>query len=348
MSNRSWSEFSRTAICAAISTIAIVAAAPALAQNTTSAISGRITTADGKGVAGANVAVAHQESGSVNNLVTDADGRYSVRGLRVGGPYTITVAKGADKVVRDAVYLQLAENQAIDLTLGAEQLSTVVVAGSSASSRFNSSAMGAGTSIGRKELEAYASLNRSLQDYARMDPRLAQTDKDRGEISAAGQNSRYNSITVDGVRINDTFGLEANGLPTIKQPISIDAIQAVQVNVSNYDVTQQGYTGANINAVTKSGTNEFHGSLYYVYRNDSLAGDRYNRTTDSYTPPPPFTEDVKGITLGGPIIKDKLFFFASYEELSSNRDVPQFGPIGSSQTNVGITPEQIKAAQDVA
>ena len=348
MSNRHWSEFSRTAICAAISTIAIVATAPALAQNTTSAVSGRITTADGKGVAGANVAITHIESGSVNNLVTDADGRYAIRGLRVGGPYTITVSKGGDNAVREAVYLQLAENQAIDLTLGAEQLSTVVVTGAATSSRFNSAAMGAGTNIGRKELEAFASIARSLQDYARTDPRLAQTDKERGEISAAGQNSRYNAITVDGVRINDTFGLEANGLPTIKQPISIDAIQAVQVNVSNYDVSQQGYTGANINAVTKSGTNEFKGSLYYVYRDQDLAGRRINTTTGVYSRQPAFQESTMGFTLGGPIIKDKLFFFASYEELKSDRDSPQFGPMGSGQTNVGISPEQIAAAQAVA
>ncbi|MDN3919742.1 TonB-dependent receptor [Roseateles violae] len=336
--------FSRTALSVAV---AIVAAAPAMAQNTTAAINGRVAGPDGKPVAGATVSIVHRESGSVSNLVTDADGRYSVRGLRVGGPYTVTVSKGADKEVREDVYLQLAESRAIDLTLGANVLATVQITGS-ANSKFNPTTMGAGTALGRQELDAYASLNRNLQDYARMDPRLSQTDKDRGEISAAGQNSRYNSITVDGVRINDTFGLEANGLPTIKQPISIDAIQAVQINVSNYDVTQQGYTGANINAVTKSGTNDLHGSLYYVYRDDNMAGKRYNRTTDTYTNPPPFKEDVKGLTLGGPIIKDKLFFFASYEELSSNRDVPQFGPVGSSLVNVGITPDQIKAAQDVA
>ncbi|MCV2357611.1 TonB-dependent receptor [Paucibacter sp. TC2R-5] len=348
MSNRAWSEFSRTAVCVAISTIAIVATAPAMAQNTSSAVSGRVTTAEGKPVAGANVVIAHQESGSVNNLVTDADGRYSVRGLRVGGPYTITVIKGDDKVVREAIYLQLAENQAIDLTLGAQQLSTVVVAGTAASSRFNSASMGAGTSIGRKELEAQASIARNLQDYARSDPRVAQTDKERGEISALGQNTRFNSLTIDGVRTNDTFGLEANNMPTAKQPISIDAIQAVQVNISNYDVTQQGYTGANINAVTKSGTNEFKGSVYYVYRDDNMAGKRYDRVKDTFFDPPTFKEDTKGFTLGGPIIKDTLFFFGSYEELKSTRAAPAYGPVGSAMTNVGITPAQIAAAQKVA
>ncbi|MFN3303593.1 MAG: TonB-dependent receptor domain-containing protein [Roseateles sp.] len=334
-----------SALCAAV---AIVAAAPAMAQNTTAAIGGRVTTPAGQPVQGATVTIVHRESGSSNTLVTDAEGRYNARGLRVGGPYTVTVVKGSDTKSQDGIYLQLAESLAFDLTLGAQALDAVVVTGSAANSKFNSATMGAGTNIGRQELEAYASLQRSLQDYARTDPRLAQTDKDRGEISAAGQNSRYNSITVDGVRINDTFGLEANGLPTIKQPISIDAIQAVQVNVSNYDVTQQGYTGANINAVTKSGTNDFKGSVYGVYRNDDMVGKRYNRTTDSYTKPAPFFDKTLGFTLGGPILKDKLFFFASYEELSSDRDTPIFGPVGSSLTNVGITPEQIAAVQAAA
>ncbi|MCX2862739.1 carboxypeptidase regulatory-like domain-containing protein [Paucibacter sp. PLA-PC-4] len=343
MSSNRWS-FTRTALSAAV---AIVAAAPVMAQNTTAAVSGRVTGTDGKAVAGANVSVLHRESGSVNNLVTDAEGRYSVRGLRVGGPYTITVVKGGDKDVRDGVYLALAETLALDVRLGASQLETVVLTGSSAGvGRYNAGASGAGTNLGRQELDAYASIQRNLQDYARTDPRLSQTDKERGEITALGQNTRFNAITIDGVRTNDTFGLESNNLPTAKQPISIDAIQSVQVNVSNYDVTQQGYTGANINAVTKSGTNEFKGSVYYVYRDDSLSGDRVqDRDRGTYSRPAPFTEDTKGFTLGGPIIKDKLFFFGSYEELRSTRSAPAFGPVGSAQTNVGITPAQIAAAQ---
>lgn len=338
--------FSRTALCAAV---AIVAAAPAMAQNTTAAVGGRVSGADGKPVAGATVSIVHRESGSVNNFVTDAEGRYSVRGLRVGGPYTVTATKGADKNVQDGIYLQLAESLSLDIKLGANALEAVVVTGSSAANnKFNSSTMGAGTNLGRQELEAYASIARNLQDYARTDPRLSQTDKERGEISAGGQNSRYNAITVDGVRINDTFGLESNNLPTIKQPISIDAIQSVQVNISNYDVTQQGYTGANINAVTKSGTNEFKGSLYYVYRDDSMVGHRFNRTNGTSFNFLPFKEDTKGFTLGGPILKDKLFFFASYEELKSNRAQPEFGPVGGGLTNVAISQSAIDSATTIA
>jgi hypothetical protein len=346
MSNRFGSGFPLSALCAAV---AIVAAAPAMAQNTTAAIGGRVVTADGKPVAGATVTILHRESGSANTLVTDGEGRYSARGLRVGGPYSVTAVKGADKNSQDDIYLQLAESLNFDIRLGGQTLEAVVVTGSAtANSKFAASSGGAGTNLGRQELDAYASIARNLQDYARQDPRLAQTDKERGEISAGGQNSRYNSITVDGVRINDTFGLEANNLPTIKQPISIDAIQSVQVNISNYDVTQQGYTGANINAITKSGTNEFKGSLYYVYRDDEMGGRRFNRTTGTSFEFLPYKEDTKGVTLGGPIIKDKLFFFAAYEELKSNRAQPEFGPAGGQLTNVAISQTAIDSATKIA
>lgn len=346
MSNRFGSGFPLSALCAAV---AIVAAAPAMAQNTTAAIGGRVTTADGKPVAGASVTVVHRESGSANTLVTDAEGRYSARGLRVGGPYSVTAVKGSDKSTQDDIYLQLAESLSFDIRLGGQTLEAVVVTGSSVgNSKFDSAAMGAGTSLGRNELAAYASISRSLQDYARTDPRVVQTDKGNGEISVAGQNGRFNTVTIDGVKVNDTFGLELNGLPTLKQPISIDAIQAVQVNISNYDVTQQGYTGANINAVTKSGTNEFAGSVYYAYRDEKLSGDRYDRARNVTFRTPGFMEDLKGATLGGPIIKDKLFFFAAYEELKSSRSVPAFGPVGSNSVNVGITDAQITAAQQLA
>ncbi len=337
-----WSGFARTAVAAAV---AFMAVAPALAQNTTSGITGTVTGADGKPVAGATVSIVHVESRSTNTVTTDAAGRYSARGLRPGGPYTVTISKGGQTDKRDGLTLSLAEVFAYDAKLGdAAQVITVT----GRADVFNKSNMGTSTNIGSREIAALPSISRSLQDVARTDPRLSQTDKDRSEISAAGQNARYNSITVDGVRINDTFGLEPNGLPTIKQPISIDAIQAVQVNISNYDVTQQGYTGANINAVTKSGTNEFKGSVYYVFRDDSTSGDRFFRRPDRFQPPPNFTDSTAGFTLGGPIIPDKLFFFISYEELKSDRNAPVFGPIGAGLTDVGITAAQVTAAQAAA
>jgi hypothetical protein len=329
--------------------LSIALAGPAaLAQNTTSAVGGRVSSVDGRPASGAKVTIVHTESGSVSNVTADAEGRYTARGLRVGGPYTITMTKDGVVEKYENVYLQLAETTTVDGQLGASAIQTVKVTGQSASNKFNKTNMGAGTSIGRSELNALGSIGRSLADYARTDPRLSQTDKERGEISAGGQNSRFNSITIDGVSISDTFGLEANGLPTNKQPISIDAIQSVQVNISNYDVTQKGYTGANINAVTKSGTNTWHGSVYHVYRDDRMVGDRWNATDDTYSPAPKFKEKTTGATLGGPLIKDKLFMFVSVEDSASSRASPAFGPLGSNLTNVGITPSAISSLQSIA
>jgi hypothetical protein len=326
-----------------------LAGSAALAQNTTSAVAGRVSSIDGRPASGAKVTIVHTESGSVSNVTADAEGRYTARGLRVGGPYTITMTKDGVVEKHENVYLQLAETATVDGQLGAPAMQTVNVTGQAVSNKFNKSNMGAGTSIGRAELNALGSISRSLADYARTDPRLSQTDKERGEISVGGQNSRFNSITIDGVSISDTFGLEANGLPTNKQPISIDAIQSVQVNVSNYDVTQKGYTGANINAVTKSGTNTWHGSVYHVYRDDRMVGDRFNLTDNSYSPAPEFKEKTSGVTLGGPLIKDKLFLFVSVEDSTSSRASPAFGPLGNpSLTNVGITQSAITSLQSIA
>jgi Carboxypeptidase regulatory-like domain len=347
MNPTSWLRVNRTAIAAAVAVSFGALALPALAQNTTSGVNGVVTGPDGKPVAGATVTIVHVESGSSNTVTTDAAGRYAARGLRAGGPYTITVSQGGRTERREGVVLNLAETFSYDAVIGGSS-QVITVTGRGVSDKFSSSNMGAGTSIGARELGALASIQRNLQDFARTDPRLAQTDKERGEISAGGQNTRFNSITIDGVTTNDTFGLEANNLPTLKQPISIDAIQSVQINLSNYDATQKGYTGANINAATKSGTNEFRGSVYHVYRDETLAGSRYNRTNQSYFPAANFKEATTGFTLGGPIVKDTLFFFASYEEFTSTRASPTFGPLGSTSTNVGITTTAINQAISTA
>ena len=168
-----------------------LAASPSFAQNTTSAIGGRISNADGKPAAGAQVSIVHAESGSVSNVTTDAEGRYVARGLRVGGPYTIIITKDGVTERRENVFVELAETAAVDATLG-QKMQTVTVTGSAARSEiFSRNTMGAVTAISRADLETQASINRNLQDFARIDPRVSQTDKERGEMSVAGQNSRY-------------------------------------------------------------------------------------------------------------------------------------------------------------
>ena len=312
---------------------AALAAAPVFAQTTSAALGGRVVGADGQPVAGAEVTITHAASGTSNKVVTDADGRYNARGLRVGGPYTVTVTKaevGTD--TESNVYLGLSESNNINLNLAPATLDTVTVVGTGYSV-FSPNSMGAGTNVNSAQLGAFPSIKRDLQDYARMDPRLSQTDKDRGEISAGGQNSRYNSITVDGVTINDTFGLESNNLPTEKQPISIDSIEEVQVNVANYDVTQTRYTGANVNAVTKSGTNEFKGSLYYIFRDGDWFGDYLLNTNSGQIEKRKFVgfkdEKTYGMTFGGPLIKDRLFFFTNYEKFIRTSPGSDLGPAGS-------------------
>lgn len=334
----------------ALSLSIALAAAPSFAQNTTSAIGGRISGADGKPASGATVSIVHVESGSASTVVTDAEGRYVARGLRAGGPYTITVTKNGVSEKRENVFVEVAETANVDATIG-QAIQTVTIAGTSIgrSEKFARTTMGAGSSVSAAELAIQGSIQRNLQDYARTDPRVSQTDKERGELSVAGQNSRFNSMTIDGVAVSDTFGLEASGSPTVKQPISIEAIQSVQINVANYDVTQKGYTGGNINAATKSGTNAIKGSVYYVLQNENMLGDRYNTSTGTYTEPARYKQTTKGATIGGPLIKDKLFIFANYEKRESpSSGTPAFGPVGSSLTNVAISPAAIQRAVDTA
>jgi hypothetical protein len=324
--------------------LAVLATAPAFAQSTSAGVGGRVTGADGAPVAGAQVTITHTESGTVSTATTDADGRYNARGLRVGGPYTVTVQSAAGTSTQEGVYLNIDSNQ-VDAALGQVTELEAVTAVARAGYDFSSTKIGAGTTVTREQLENFGSIKRDLQDYARLDPRVSQTDKTRGEMSVLGQNSRYNSITIDGVSVNDTFGLEGNGLPTERQPISIDAIDEVQVNVTNYDVAQPRYSGANVNAVTKSGTNEFHGSVFYIFRDKDMVGELNDAEFAAW-------EDEKtwGGTLGGPLLKDKMFFFASYEKFERTAPGAANGPAGSGAAFEarGVSQDEIDQIIDIA
>ena len=313
-------------------------AVPAFAQSTTSALSGRVTSSGGEPVSGAEVLIVHTPSGTTSRAVTGEDGRFIARGLRVGGPYTVsTTPAGFRGAQQENVFLLLGETGNVSLALSAEatDLETIEVIASSASDIFAPDRMGAGTNIGEETINALPSIRRDLQDYVRLDPRISQTDKERSEISALGQNSRFNSITIDSVTTNDTFGLESNNLPTLRQPISLDAIEQVQVNIANYDVDQKGYTGANINAVTKSGTNEFAGSVYGSYRD----GDWVRETDDRGVDFSGFQEEYSyGATFGGPIVQDTLFFFLNYDKSVIKAPGPDLGsgPFGSRITQADV------------
>ncbi len=330
-----------------IALLALIVSVPAFAQSTSASLAGRIVDSEGAPVAGATVDVLHQPSGTKQTLVTGADGRFSTRGLRVGGPYTVTASKdGLDSASREDVFLLLAETASVTLTMvsDAAELEAVEVVASSALSTFTPDNMGASTNITVETIEELPSIGRSIGDYVRFDPRIVQTDKGRGELSAAGQNNRYNNIRVDGVPTNDQFGLNATGLPALNQPISIDWIQEFNVGISNFDVTQTDFVGANINAVTKSGGNEFSGGVYGVYRNNDMVGDEPSDFTgfdDEYT---------VGAYLGGPIIKDTLFFFIGYEEFERSSPAPDVGLVGSgASTEVqGLTQADLDRILSIA
>jgi len=298
--------------------IASLLTAPAFAQETSSTISGRVLDAAGQPVANATVVIVHEPSGTTKTTTTDASGRYSAQGLRVGGPFDVTATKdGAPSARQDNVYLQLGADTAVNLSSGAAAnaadataLNAVTV--SAVSGQFSSENKGLGTTISQAQLKATPAPSRNIADIARLDPRV-NVDHGTGAISANGQNTRMNSIKVDGLGVGDPFGLNGTGMPTVGSPVSMDTIDSFNISTANYDVSSDTI-GADINAVTKSGTNEFHGSAYYGFKNaSSMVGKAgWLDQGRDYTE---FDRNwVAGATVGGPIIKDKLFFFAGYEK----------------------------------
>jgi len=315
--------------------VSLLVAAPVLAQNiTTSGVSGRVLDASGKPVVGAIVLIVHRPSGTAKQVNTDSDGRYAAQDLRVGGPFEITANKaGMAAVEQDNVYLQLGQPSSINLTMGAgaqaaSDLAAVTVNASTLAQTFSSENKGLSTNISQQQLQATPQGNRSIDDVARLDPRITVTDQGTGAISAAGMNNRYNNISVDGVTQGDPFGLNANGLPYQKSPISPETIAEYNISTANYDVISDT-VGADVNAVTKSGTNQFHGSVYYAYRNaNHLVGDAgWLPSSDPGYHYHGYAKDwTGGFNVGGPIIKDKLFFFVSAEHEKTTG-------IGANSTN---------------
>ena len=279
----------------------------ALAQVTTSSMSGKVTLeGTGEEIIGATVVAVHEPSGTRYNAVTNINGMFTIQGMRTGGPYAVTVSYiGHQTKTFRGIQLQLAETYNLPVTLSENttDLAEIVVTGTA--SKFSQEKTGASTNITSAQITNLPTVSRSITDVTRLSPYGG------NGMSFAGSDGRLANFTVDGSNFNNNFGLSSN-LPGGGNPISIDAIEEMQVVISPYDVRQTNFIGGGVHAITKSGTNTFKGSAYVYHQNENLRGDAIEREQlagardkDSRT--------TYGLTLGGPIIKNKLFFFVNAE-----------------------------------
>ena len=306
----------------------------AIAQITTSGVKGLIK-ANGEDVIGATITVTHVPTGAVYRSVTNSVGRFTIQGMRAGGPYTVEISYIGYKTKEiKNVTLKLGEMSDLSTQLeeDAHALGEVVVKGKLG---LDASKTGAATSYSAKDIANMPSISHSIGDITRMNPMVSVSQS--GAMSFAGVNNRYNSFQVDGAVNNDVFGLTSNGQnggQAGSQPISTETIDQVQVSVAPFDVRQSGFTGGAINAITKSGTNTFHGSVYGNWLNKDLIGSKYTLMNGKDSQKYDDETDYRyGVTLGGPIIKNKLFFFANYEK--SNKEYPNNYGYGSEASKLG-------------
>ena len=287
--------------------LSLVAVQTSWAQGvTTAAMNGTITDGKGAPLPGATVVATHTPTGTTYGVGTNTDGRFNLQNMRVGGPYTVKVSfVGYSDFSREGIFLTLAQNQRVDVKLSeaSTEIGEVTVTGRR-DPVINSGRTGAATSVAREQIERLPSLSRSFSDFTRLTPQA-------NGLNFAGRNSAFNNFTVDGAIFNNAFGLSGTvGGQANAQPISLDAIQEIQVNLAPYDVRQGSFTGAGINAVTRSGTNDFSASIYTFQRRNTLVG---GRVRDIVQPFPDFSLRQYGARIGGPLIKNKLFFFVSGE-----------------------------------
>ncbi|WP_159636193.1 TonB-dependent receptor [Sphingobacterium composti Ten et al. 2007 non Yoo et al. 2007] len=289
------------------------------AQVTTSSLTGVVTETSGQFTPGATIKAIHLPSGTIYSSSANAQGRFNLANMRVGGPYKIEVSYvGQQQLVFEDVYLQLGQPFVLNPTFGetTTALDEVTITGS----RRKSDKNGTATVVGRAQIDNLPSISRSVNDLTRLTPQANGT-------AIGGGNYRANNFTVDGANFNNQFGIGQN-IPAGGSPISIDAIEQIVVNVTPFDVRQSGFTGASINAVTRSGRNEFFGSAFYTGRSDKQQGTRVN---DVMTNINDLNEKQYGVSLGGPIVKDKLFFFVNLEQNKTTEPGPN--KIASSASN---------------
>jgi outer membrane receptor protein involved in Fe transport len=310
------------------------------AQVTTSSITGTAKSAKGEPLAGATVIATHTPSGTVYSTIATKDGVFNLPNLRVGGPYSVKITySGLSPFTVEGFDLELGRPYNINAVLSenAQTLENVVISGTR---RAAVQKTGASTNISNRQITTLPTISRSITDFTRLTPQANGT-------SFAGRDARLNNVTIDGANLNNNFGLSSDPLPGGgSNPISLDAIEEITVNIAPYDVRQGNFTGANIAAVTKSGTNIFHGSAYTYYRNQNYIG---RNVADVKLPALQSSYNkIYGGTIGGPIIKNKLFFFLNGEYEERSAVLNYYTPAGGSgQGNVSAVPiDSLKMLSD--
>ena len=300
-----------------------------VASETTSAIRGVVVDSGGAVVDGAKVVITHEPSGSISLQTTNEQGIFVARNLRVGGPYYVAATVGDSLGSASGIFLNLGKEERLRLTVAPERSMEEVVV---TAIRQDLKGLQAGPSgvMTADQVSDIASVRRDLKDAVATQPfvnvySISFNGDDTESISIAGQNARYSSFSVDGIGQSDDFGLEYGGYPGVRSPIALESVDQVTVSVVDYDVRDSGSTAGNINVVTKSGTNEFSGSVYAYKTNDSFVGDETDGTEVTNGE---FDEETVGFTFGGPILEDKLFFFVNYDKFEK-QEPGVFGAAGS-------------------
>lgn len=296
----------------------LLAAMPAFAQVTSSSITGFVLDETGKGLPGATVQAVHQPSGTVYGTATGRDGSFIIQNMRVGGPYAVDISYlGYEQQTVNGIILTLGEPYDVSVKM-AQSTATMMKEVSITSNRnsiLNNQRTGATTNVGRNQLATQPTVSRNLTDFTRLSPQGGSSfgGNLNNSNSFGGRDGRYNNVQINGANINNAFGISSSLMPGgFTQPISMDALEELQIGIAPYDVRQSSFTGANINAITRSGTNEFTGSAYMYWRNQNFNGVHVG---DQDLPPAAAqTNNIYGARIGGPIIKNKLFFFVNAEQ----------------------------------
>lgn len=326
-----------------VAIVALAIPAAASAQETTSSIRGTVS-AGGAPVAGAQVIVTNVPSGSRATTTTDDSGSFFVTGLRVGGPYTVSVSSPSGSTDVTEIFTEIGQPYDVPIDLASSGTDIVVTAASIA--RAGTVSQGPATVLTSKDIANIATTNRDIRDLARRDPfaRLDDTPGGGRAVSFAGQNPRFNKFSVDGVPITDNFGLNPDGLPSRRSPIPLDAIGQFQTKVAPYDVREGNFQGGAINIILRSGGNDFQGTGFYSLTNDGLTGKKTKAgpgVPTGVVTLPKFKSEDYGVELSGPIIKDKLFFMVAGERIRAGTPIPE----GPTDNNAGTAIPNLTQSQ---